>query len=56
MDYVEIYIDGQVLQDITATVKDNRGTYIFAQGDKQSIDEAFGQVAGIIQSTLVIED
>ena len=46
----------QVLKAITDAVKDNKGTYIFAEGDKQSIDAAFGRVAGLIQSTLVIED
>ena len=45
-----------MLRGIAETVKGNRGTYIFAQGDRQSIDEAFAQVAGLIQSTFVIED
>lgn len=33
-----------------------RGVYIFAEGDKSSIDSAFGEVARIIQGQVVLED
>lgn len=33
-----------------------KGEYVFAQGDKKSIDDAFGQVAEIIQSQIILED
>ena len=33
-----------------------KGTYVFAKGDKSSIDEAFSKVAVIIQGQVVLED
>ena len=46
----------QVLQGIANATANKKGTYVFAQGDKKSIDDAFSQVATLIQGTLVMED
>ena len=53
--YITIALN-QVLKDIAESTGNNKGTYVFAEGDKKSIDEAFGQVAMLIQGTLVMED
>jgi uncharacterized protein YegL len=44
----------ELLTSLTAVSK--KGVYVAAQGDKKSIDEAFGQVIQIIQSQIVMED
>jgi tetratricopeptide (TPR) repeat protein len=44
----------EILTSLTAVNK--KGVYVAAQGDKKSIDEAFGQVIQIIQSQIVMED
>jgi hypothetical protein len=45
-----------VLQGIADSVAKGNGTYIFAQGDKKSFDDAFGKVAALIQGQLLLED
>jgi len=46
----------KVLQEIAGAVYNKRGTYVFAEGNKKSIDDAFGLVAVLIQGQLLLED
>ena len=45
----------QILQVITNGVPNSRGFYVFAEGDKKSIDSAFTRAAEIIESNFVDE-
>ena len=47
----------QVLKGIADSAAENKGTYLFARGDKKSIDEAFGEVAAILSGgTFITEE
>ena len=49
-------VDSALLTRIVTSCKQAPGHYVSASGDKKSIDEAFGQVAQIISSQMVLED
>ena len=46
-----------MLKGIADSATEKKGTYLFAHGDKKSIDEAFGEVAAILSGgTFVMEE
>ena len=45
----------QVLQAIAEGVPNSRGYYVFAEGDKKSIDSAFNRAVEIIESNFLDE-
>lgn len=47
----------QVLKGIAGAAAEKKGTYLFAHGDKKSIDDAFGEVVAILSGgTFVTEE
>lgn len=46
----------KVLQSIASAAPSGKGAFVFAEGDRSSIDEAFGQAADLIEGNVIMED
>jgi len=49
-------VKSEVLESIALSVPNGRGSYVFAEGDRSSIDKAFGEAADLMEGNVVMED